>query len=95
MFTDACIRCALRPCPSGGERVQIGVRGAVAAVQTVRQGPPGPDEELQGAGDDPQLPGRYQPVGGGEQQRPGETQTSHQVPPKRGKKVKRPLHITH
>lgn len=77
----------LHLCVLGGERVQIRVRGAVSAVQTVCQGPPRPDKELQRAGDDPQLQRWHQLIGGRGQQWPGKTQTSYQVPPKRGKHV--------
>lgn len=70
---------------SGGEWVQIRVWGVVSAVQTVRQGPPGPDEELQRAGNDPQLQGWHQPAGRGGQQRPGETETGHQISPERSR----------
>ncbi|XP_077014165.1 short transient receptor potential channel 4 isoform X3 [Tamandua tetradactyla] len=68
----------------GGERVQGRIRGAVAPVQAVRQGPAGPDPELPGAGDRAQLPRRQQPAGGAERQRPGQAEAGHQVPPEGG-----------
>lgn len=72
---------------SGGERVSSGVRGAVAAVQTVRQRPSGPGQELQRAGNHPE-PQRQRPERGAGPQtvpRPGKAQTGHQIPPKRGR----------
>lgn len=72
---------------SGGERVSSGVRGAVAAVQTLRQRPSGPGPELQRAGDHPE-PQRQRPERGAGPQtvpRPGQAQTGHQIPPKGGR----------
>ena len=72
---------------SGGERVSSGVRGAVAAVQAVCQRPPGPGQEFQRAGNHPE-PQRQRPERGTGPQtvpRPGQAQTGHQIPPKRGR----------
>ncbi len=44
-FPSTLITCAIFLF-SGGERVSSGVRGAVAAVQTVRQRPSGPGQEF-------------------------------------------------
>lgn len=77
---------------SGGERVPAGVRGAVPAVQTLRQGPSGPGQELQGAGNHPE-PQRQRPERGAGPEavpRPGQAQTGHQVPPERGEDPEEP-----
>lgn len=72
---------------SGGEWVSSGVRGAIAAVQTVRQRPSGPGQEFKRAGNHPE-PQRQRPERGTGPQTvpwPGQAQTGHQIPPKRGR----------